>query len=56
MAWNSASWKNNSVSKLKIDLDSTSLFLDSVSLVEESKSIMVDLRISESRDDSVSCV
>ena len=43
MAWNSTSWKNNSASRLKIALDSTSLFLDSASLVEESQSFLVEL-------------
>ena len=56
MAWNSTSWKINSASRLKIPLDSTSLFLDSASLVEESQYFLVESRIGESRDDSVSCV
>ena len=56
MGRNSTSWKNNSASRLKIALDSTSLFLDLASLVEESQSFLVEPRIGESRDDSVSCV
>ena len=56
MAWNSTSCKNNSASRLKIVLDSASLFLDSTSLVEESQSFLAKPRIGESRDDSVSCV
>ena len=56
MAWNSASCMNNSASRLKIALDSASLFLDSVSLVKESRYSLVESRIGESRDDSVSCV
>ena len=39
-----------------IVLDSASLFLDSASLVEESRYSLVESRIGESRDDSVSCV
>ena len=46
---------NNSASRLKIDLDSASLLLDSASLVEESQYSMVESRIGESRDDLVSC-
>ena len=49
MAWNSASCMNNSASRLKIALDSASLF-------EESQYFLVESRIGESRDDSVSCV
>ena len=56
MAWNSASCMNNSASRLKIALDSASLLLDSTSLVEESQYFLVESRIGESRDDSVSCV
>jgi len=56
MAWNSASCMNNSTSRLMIVLDSASLFLDSTSLVEESRYSLVESRIGESRDDSVSCV
>ena len=52
----STSWKNNSASRMKIALDSASLFLDSASLVEESRYSLVESRIGESRDDSVSCV
>ena len=47
---------NNSASRLKIALDSASLFLGSASLVEESQYFLVESRIGESRDDSVSCV
>ena len=47
---------NNSASRLKIAIDSTSLFLDSASLVEEFRYSLVESRIGESRDDSVSCV
>ena len=47
---------NNSASRLKIALDSASLLLDSASLVEESQYFLVESRIGESRDDSVSCV
>ena len=49
MAWNSASCMNNSASRLMIALDSASL-------VEESQYFLVESRIGESRDDSVSCV
>ena len=49
MAWNSASCMNNSASRLKIAIDSASL-------VEKSQYLLVELRIGESRDDSVSCV
>ena len=43
MVWNSASWKNNSASRLKIALDLASLFLDSTSLVVRSKFLLVEL-------------
>ena len=56
IAWNSVSCMNNSASRLKIALDSASLFLGSASLVEESQYFLVESRIDESRDDSVSCV
>ena len=47
---------NNSASRLKIAIDSASLFLDSTSLVEEFRYSLVESRIGESSDDSVSCV
>ena len=56
MSWNSTSCMNNSASRLKIALDSVSLFLGSASLVEEFQYLLVEPGIGESRDDSVSCV
>ena len=51
---NSASWKNNSASLLKVVLDSASLFLDSASQVAKTLTLRVETRISESSGDSVS--
>ena len=54
MDWNSASWKNNSASRLKIALDSASLFLDLASQVAKPRTLRVKTRISELSGNSVS--
>ena len=54
LGMNSASWKNNSTSWLKISLGSTSLLLDSASQVAKPQTFRVETRISESGGDSAS--
>ena len=54
LGMNSASWKNNSTSWLKIALGLASLFLDSISQVAKPQTLRVETRISESNGDSVS--
>ena len=54
MSMDSASWKYNSASLLKIALVSESLFLDSVSLVVEPQPFLVKTQISELSGDSLS--
>ena len=54
MGRNSASWKNNSASRLKIALDSASLFLDSTSWIAEPQPFLVKTWIGELSGDSVS--
>ena len=51
---NSTSGMNNSSSRMKIALDSASLFLDSASQDAKPQTLQVETRISESSGDSVS--